>query len=195
MPLIYLVRHGRVTDAPRDPRDPELDALGLAQAEDAARELAQRIGGPLPILVSPLRRCRETAAPLARLWAAAPVVEPRVVEVPSPDNPGLSRNDWLDHALASTWAQAEAFGESYQAGYAQFLRGWRRGVLEAVLACAGDTVIFSHYVPINVLAGHASGWERIAGFRPANGSITVFEVEGETIRLREQGREVASRVV
>ena len=40
--------------------------------------------GPLPIVVSPLRRTRETAAALERLWATTAVVDDRVAEIPSP---------------------------------------------------------------------------------------------------------------
>ncbi|MBV8062874.1 MAG: histidine phosphatase family protein, partial [Nevskia sp.] len=89
MPLIYLVRHGRVSDTPQDPRDPELDAAGHAQAEAVAQDLLRRLPQPLPILCSPLRRCRETAAPLATAWNIAPDIEPRVIEVPSPHSAAL----------------------------------------------------------------------------------------------------------
>lgn len=195
MPLIYLVRHGRVSDMPLDARDPELDSVGHAQAEAAAQELLRRLRRPLPILSSPLRRCRETAAPLAAAWNVAAVIEPRVIEVPSPHSAALSREDWLNQALASSWDEAARFGESHEAGFAQRFGAWRRAVVQAVLDCAGDTVIFAHYIPINALAAAALGAQRIVSFRPANGSITVFETGGGAVRLVEQGRELASRVV
>ncbi len=195
MPLICLIRHGRVTDTPQDARDPELDATGHAQAEAAARELRERLPEKLPILSSPLRRCRETAAPLAQAWRMEPVVEPRVIEVPSPRNDSLDRETWLRMALASTWDEAAQFGEQYERGFVHIFEDWRRGVVQAVLDQAADTVIFSHFVPINALLSAATGAEQIVSFRPANGSITVFETGGGTIRLIEQGREVDSRVV
>ena len=118
-----------------------------------------------------------------------------MIEVPSPHDPVLSRDAWLDHALASSWDEAARFGDSHEAGYAQRFAQWRQDVVQAVLDCAGDTVIFSHFIPINVLAAAALGTPRVVSFRPANGSITVFETAGGAIRLVEQGREVASRVV
>ncbi|HZR36743.1 MAG TPA: histidine phosphatase family protein [Nevskia sp.] len=195
MPLVYLVRHGRVTATPHDARDPELDAAGQAQAEAAAQELQRRLPHPLPILCSPLRRCRETAAPLARAWNREPRIEPRVIEVPSPHDPALSRDAWLDRVLGGSWDEAAQSGERHEAGYAQRFARWRSDVAQAVLDCAGDTVIFAHFIPINALAAAALGASRVVSFRPANGSITVFETGGGTIRLVEQGREVASRVV
>jgi broad specificity phosphatase PhoE len=195
MPLLYLVRHGRVTGAPQDPRDPELDETGHAQAAAAAQELRRRLPAPLRILSSPLRRCRETAAPLAQAWGARPVVEPRVIELPSPRDAALQRETWLQRALASRWDEAAAFGEQHERGFTAMFESWRRGVVEAALDCAADTVIFSHFIPINALVSAATGAERVLSFRPANGSITVFETSGAAIRLVEQGGQLDSRVV
>ena len=196
MPLIYLVRHGRVSDAPQDARDPELDTTGHTQAAAAAQELQRRLPAPLRILSSPLRRCRETAAPLARAWSAEPVVEPRVIEVPSPRNDALDREDWIRRVLAGGWDEAAQFGEQHQPGFAGFFASWRKDVVQAVLDCTADTVIFSHFIPINVLVAAATGTQKVMSFRPANGSITVFETGGGApIRLVELGQAVVSRVV
>jgi broad specificity phosphatase PhoE len=59
MSLIYLIRHGQAEAGWNTHRDPGLDDTGRQQAEAAARALADR--GPLPIVVSPMRRARETA--------------------------------------------------------------------------------------------------------------------------------------
>lgn len=195
MPLLYLVRHGRVVDAPQEPRDPELDALGQEQARAAADELRRRLPAALPVLSSPLRRCRETAAPLLAAWGAALRIEPRVIEVPSPRSGALGREDWVRRVLAGSWDEAAQFGERHQPGFAGFLAGWRREVLQAALDCTVDTVIFSHFIPITVLVGAATGAQQVMSFRPANGSITVFETGRQAIRLVERGREVDSRVV
>ncbi|MDP9464079.1 MAG: histidine phosphatase family protein, partial [Actinomycetota bacterium] len=66
MTRLYLVRHGRAAAGWNTDPDPRLDALGLDQATSVARRLAPL--GPLPILSSPLLRCRQTAAPLAEIW-------------------------------------------------------------------------------------------------------------------------------
>ncbi|MFI4981114.1 MAG: histidine phosphatase family protein [Nevskiales bacterium] len=189
MPLIYLVRHGRIADVPANPLDPELGEQGLEQARTAARELQARLPHPLPILTSPMRRCRQTAAPLAELWQTVPVVEPRVIEVPAPRQPGLQREQWLKRLLAADWTQAD------EGDNGAVVAAWRQGVREAILACAGDTVIFTHFVPINVIAGLALGQDSVCCFRPDNGSVTVVEVSADGVRLVERGREVQTRVV
>lgn len=193
LPLIYMVRHGRA-DALRD-RNPELDALGREQAEAVGRLLHGRIAAPLPILTSPLVRCRQTAEPLARLWGAAPAVEDRVVEIPTPQAEGVVRDEWLRFALAATWADVARHGETLQAGFAVRLEQWRRGMLGTLLERTQDTVIFTHFVPINAVYAHALGLERVTSFQPDNTSVTVFETGAAGVRLLERGRELQTPVI
>jgi broad specificity phosphatase PhoE len=190
MPIIYLVRHGRVDANSANPLDPELSPEGAEQARAVARDLYARLPSPLPILTSPLRRCRETAAPLAQLWHAQPQPEPRVAEIPSPQPAAGARNAWLKQILGATWAELERALEPNQAGFSELLAAWRRGVREAVCSCNADTVIFAHFVPLNVVVGAALGQDRVVCFRPDNASVTVVETLAHGIRLIELGREM-----
>jgi broad specificity phosphatase PhoE len=194
MATVYIVRHGRVASNPADAGDPELSPEGQAQAEAVGQELASRLSGTLPIFSSPLRRCRETAAPLSRLWGVQPIMDARVAEVPGPPAAALPRDEWLRRALVLDWPELIQLGKSLQAGYDSTLVNWREGVLSAVLACRNDAVIFSHFVPVNVLTGRATRSQRVACFLPDHTSITIFETTGDEIRLLERGREMKSRV-
>ena len=194
MPTLYVVRHGRVASSPIDPEDPELSAEGQSQAAAVAQELRTRLPRKLPILTSPLRRCRETAAPLSAIWGVQPVIEPRIAEVPGPPPAALAREEWLRRALIAEWPELIELGQTLQEGYDSTLTNWRSGVLEAVLACPHDAVIFSHFVPVNVLTGRATRSERVACFLPDHTSVTVFETADNDIRLVERGRELKSKV-
>jgi broad specificity phosphatase PhoE len=66
---------------------------------------------------------------------------------------------------------------------------WRESVIAALLAIGEDTVIFTHYIAINVAAGAALGDDRVVVFSPDNCSITVFENGGGRLQLIEKGRE------
>lgn len=137
-----------------------------------------------------MRRCRQTAAPLLELWQSEPRVEPRLAEVPGPDPARLARKEWLRQSMLVDWPEFILLGESVQSGHEAALRSWRANVVEAVLDCREDTVMFSHFVPLNVLAGKAIGSERVACFKPDHTSVTVFETRGTHIRLLERGREM-----
>ena len=189
MATLYVVRHGRVDPAAHDPYDPDLSTEGHSQAASVAEELHARLPGRLPILTSPLRRCRQTAAPLCALWGMEPIVEPRVAEIPGPPPDLLSRAEWIRRSLVADWPEFIALGQSLVDGYHSVLTHWRAGVLEAVLACPHDAIIFSHFVPVNVLTGHATGSDRVACFLPDHASVTIFETNDNEIRLIEKGRQ------
>lgn len=179
MPLLHLVRHGRAEAGFGESMDPGLDALGRGQAEDVAARLAPL--GPLAILSSPLRRARETAAPLARLWNCAPAIEPAVAEIPSPRGLGLQeRVAWLRGLMGGSWREAS-----------RDLAEWRERCVATAAAIAEDTVVFSHYIAINVLYGAATGDDRVVAFSPDNCSVTIFAADGATLRLVEKGNEAS----
>jgi broad specificity phosphatase PhoE len=192
MPLIYMIRHGEAAAGWDADTDPGLSEKGRAQSEAVAREIEARVGRKLPLLSSPLRRCRETSEPLAASWAATPAIEPRVAEVPSPIADLSARGAWLRRLMSGTWAEALA-PENTGNGKLD-LAAWRRAVIDALTERREDTVIFSHFIAINVAAGAATGDDRFISFRPDNCSVTIFETSGGTLKLVEQGREAETRV-
>jgi broad specificity phosphatase PhoE len=177
MARIYMVRHGKAEAGFGEGMDPGLDALGRTQAEAVAQTLKGK--GPLPILSSPLRRTQETAAPLAALWQRVPVIEAAVAEIPSPKGMTLEeRAQWLRKLMAGSWRTVPPE-----------LAEWREACIATVASIANDSVIFSHYVAINVLAGSALGDDRVVAFSPDNCSVTIFETGGGTLSLIEKGGE------
>ncbi len=179
MPRIHMVRHGRAAAGFGEDMDPGLDDLGRSQADAVAQRLNAL--GPRLILSSPLRRTRETAAPLTALWTATPVIEPAVAEIPSPKGMGLEeRVVWLRALMAGSWRNVPPE-----------LAAWRVACIAAMAALAQDAVVFSHYVAINVLLGAATADDRVVAFSPQYCSVTVFDNDGGALRLVEKGGEAA----
>ena len=181
MPRLTLVRHGEAAAGWDDAVDPGLSDLGRRQAA-AVAELVASTSPPLPLLVSPKRRCRETAEPLAERWSIEPTVDPAVGEVRHPDV--ADRGAWLRDLMAGTWSAAEPDA-----------RAWADGVVERLLAVETDTVVFSHFVAINVAIGRATGDDRVLCVRLGNGSRTTLDVDGSTLTLVEPPSEVADTTV
>jgi broad specificity phosphatase PhoE len=179
MPRIYMVRHGHAAAGFGEDMDPGLDDLGRTQAQAVAEKLKGL--GPRLILSSPLRRCRETSAPLARLWDRMPVIEPAIAEIPSPKGMSLeARVGWLRSLMAGSWRDVPPD-----------LAQWREACVAAVAALKEDAVVFSHYVAINVLMGTAVADDRVVVFSPENCSVTVFDNTGGKLRLLEKGGEAS----
>ena len=183
MSRLILVRHGRAAGGWDDDLDPGLDELGRAQAEAMAEVVAPR--GPLRILVSPMKRCCETAAPLERRWSTVATVDPAVGEIPSPpDVPMEERTSWLRIAMGGTWADV---GDEH--------RRWRDSVVDRLLAIGVDTVVVSHFVAINVAIGEALSADQIVIAALDNCSQTVIDVVGGKLVLVEQGFEAPDTLV
>ncbi len=181
MPKIYLVRHGKAAAGWDADPDPGLDDLGRQQAIQAAESLSSV--GPLDIVSSPLARTRETAMPLAELWQRTPRIEARVTEIPSPTADLAERSEWLRGVMADTWSNLS-----------QDLLNWRQDIIDALFDLQNDTVIFSHFIAINAVAGKAEGDERVVGFLPDNGSITIIETGPNGILMVEKGIEAGTKV-
>ena len=183
MTRLVLVRHGHASGGWDDDLDPGLDDVGRAEAEAMAERVA--VLGPLPILVSPRRRCRETAAPLERRWSTTATVDAAVDEIPSPPGvPMQERTSWLHTAMAGTWADLEP---EYS--------GWRDAVVARMLAIETDAVIVSHFVAINAAIGAATGSDQIVIAAVGNCSQTVMDVVDGRLVLVEQGFEAPDTLV
>jgi probable phosphoglycerate mutase len=118
---VYLLRHGEPDWSPAggpSVNDPELTPYGHAQARAAAERLARaRIDA---IYVSPYRRARETAAPLAALTGLEPSIVPGLAEIGVAVQ-GLSQEDVDRYFVEGTrrplgehwqgWPGAESFRE------------------------------------------------------------------------------------
>jgi broad specificity phosphatase PhoE len=182
MARLYLVRHGKATGSWDTDLDPGLDDVGREQAEAMAAALM--LQGPIPLLTSPLRRTRETAAAIERRWGIQAQVEPRVAEIPSPSTTPLQRVEWLKNVLQSRWPD---LGESLQV--------WRNQVFKTLVEFTRDTVVVSHFVAINVAVGYARNDDRVTCFRPENCSCTVLDVQDGNLRVVELGAEGASRII
>ncbi len=180
MAVLHLVRHGQALAGWGTDVDPGLSVIGVAQAEAVAGHLGAALA-PRPIVVSPLRRTRETAAPLAIRWGRAPIVEPAVREIPSPTPDLAERARWLDGALRGRWPTLD---EEAQA--------WRADLLAWVRSQREDAVVVTHFVAINAIVGAAAGSDAVTTFLPGNASVTQVAVDVatggiEVVELGEQG--------
>lgn len=190
---LVLVRHGETAlTAQRrysGRGDVELSPVGMAQASAVADRLAamMRPAAGEPVVVSsPLRRCRETAAPLAALLGVEVEIELAVGEIPTPaDLAPEARPAWLKRAFAGDWSDIE--------GDRDYL-AWTIEVAGALARYEGCAV-FSHFVALNAAVAAAQGTGAVMAFRPDHASVTVFEVVDNRLRLVEKGREASTGVL
>jgi broad specificity phosphatase PhoE len=174
--VLYLVRHGRAA-AGIENLDPGLDDLGRTQAVAAAKALAERTDGTsnLRLFVSPMRRTRETAEPIAKLLGLSSEIRPEVSEVFDSTMLIDERRSMLGPFLAGHWN-----GQSAE------LLAFRERVLRTLIELGKESaIVVSHYVAISVALGEALGDDRIAPVPVPNASISRLDVREQKLVLLE----------
>jgi broad specificity phosphatase PhoE len=190
MPKLYLIRHARPAASWGEHADPGLDAAGQRQAEEASRTLARTLDR-VPIYTSPLRRCRETARPLERLWQRSAEVLESVAELPSPPLPVPARRQWLRQAMRGTWRD---LADRAPAGAPDYL-AWRQALLDSLSRLPEASVVFTHFIAINVAVAAALSRDDVVCFRPDHTSITRVEAENGSLRVIELGQQADTEIL
>jgi len=182
MPRLYLVRHGEPAGTFTDSHDPGLSPLGHSQAKAAAEQL--RVFGPLDVISSPLKRARETAAPYVALRDVHEKICKDVAEIPTPARVAFDkRGEWLRGVMMGKWSDAEPE-----------LQAWRANVVAFLQELPRNTVIFSHYVAINVAVAAARNDDRVTVCAPTHCSITILDATPDALIEIELGRQGESVV-
>jgi broad specificity phosphatase PhoE len=108
-------------------------------------------------------------------------IEPGVGEIASPTSELAGRAEWLRHVMSSRWPDLEPG-----------LRSWRQNVLDTLCAFATPTVVFTHFIAINVAVGAATGQDPVVCFAPDNASRTVIDVIDGRLHLITRGAPVST---
>ncbi len=181
MTRLLLVRHGEAAAGWGIDADPGLSELGREQSRQMAASLDA--GPRLPVRVSPLRRARETAAPLEGAWSTTAAVDPVIRELPSPNGHLHDRAEWLRGALRGRWH--ELHDEAQR---------WRDAIVDSARALTAPEVWVTHFVVINTVVGAETGAEQVVVFSPANCSVTEVEVRDGELTVLRRGHEARTEI-
>lgn len=184
---ILLVRHGESAPARLNQSfelvdghgDPELDPVGVEQAQRVAERL---VGEPIAaIYISTLRRTAETAAPLAARLGISPVVEPDIREVHLGEwEAGLFRIRVREqHPIAQEMFAKERWDVIPGAEPKEQFEARVRGALNRVAARHRDhmVAVFTHGGVIGQALSLATGSRPFAFTGADNGSVSHLVIE------------------
>jgi broad specificity phosphatase PhoE len=138
----------------------------------------------MPVIVSPLRRARETASEFEALWQRPATVEARVAEIPSLGMTLAERGEWLKALTKRRWLELD-----------DAVQSWRRTAIESLLEISQDTIVVSHFMIINAVVSWATADGEVVCCQPMQGSRTTLERVGDSFRVIELGVQGASRVL
>jgi phosphoserine phosphatase len=191
--ILYVARHGE-TDWNREGRyqgqlESQLTSVGLAQARALARALGTHPIGR--VISSPLKRCTDTARPLARLRGVETETEHRLIEIAHGKWEGRLRSEIAadDARTMRDWRASPqrvrfAGGESLADVRARF-RDWLQSVRD--LEAAGIAAI-THDVLVRLAILEARGLPSadLWHVRVVNGGYARFDVSGEHFVLLDE---------
>lgn len=180
---LYLVRHGQAAAGWDVDPDPGLSEQGVQQALDVRDCFAAQ--APVELVSSPLRRAVQTAGPLAQAWQSTLHIDPVFREIPAPQ--GISMQDrigWLLSIRDQDWGQAS-----------DELWRWRDAIQARLQQIEQPAIIFTHFMVMNLVAGIATGCERMVHYQPANGSVLSLTRSGDVLQIADWGAQAPSRVL
>ncbi len=188
MANIYIVRHGQAASSWDQDLDPPLSELGQQQAQASASKMISLLNernqlDSIQCVSSPILRAHETAQAFQALSQKEIIIEPRVAEIPSPIDDLQERMPWLMSIMKDSWPNLSSL-----------LNQWREDCINYVSSLEQDTLIFSHYIAINVLIGHCRNDERVICYHPDNASVHHFNNDSQGLTLVSLGKEANTTI-
>lgn len=195
---ILLIRHGESVPAREDAPfelveghgDPELDPVGVDQAEKVCARLAGRTDGKAidAIYVTTLQRTSQTAAPLAKVLGLEPMVEPDLREVFLGEWEGgiyrlkVSQGDPISFRMLEEERWDVIPGAERDEDFAERVRA---GINRIAGKHPDQTVaVFTHGGVIGRAVAEASGSRPFSFLAANNASITHLVVVGDRWAVR-----------
>jgi broad specificity phosphatase PhoE len=184
MTQIFLIRHGEAAAGWGQDLDPPLSKLGKKQALDAAQYLFENVPNieNFQCLSSPIKRAHETAQAFADISGKKVDIQAKVAEIPSPIDDVHERMPWLMNVMQEEWQNLSPL-----------LNDWRQSCIDYISSLQHDSVIFSHYIAINVIIGHCQQDNKVISYYPDNCSIHHFENSPE-LHIVKLGKQAKTKI-
>jgi len=177
---IYLIRHGEAGKSWDEDPDPGLSEKGIMQSEKIVSYLSEELKDKsFDVISSPLLRAQQTAIPLQKALNFEISINNSFAEIPSPGIKLSERKLWLKNIFDSKIIDLESTQVK-----------WREEIIKSLINLKRHTLIFSHFMVINCVAGWIQQQEKVVNFYPANCSITKIQKKEGELRLIKLGDEL-----
>ena len=181
---IYLIRHGEAGKSWDEDADPGLSEKGIKQSEKIVSHLTEELKGKsFDVISSPLLRAQQTAIPLQKVLNFEISINNSFAEIPSPGIKLSERKLWLRNIFDSKIIDLK-----------NPQLEWREQIIKSLIDLKRHTLIFSHFMVINCVAGWIKQQEKVVNFYPNNCSITKISKKEEELELIKLGDELSTIV-
>ena len=182
---IILIRHGEASSSWEKSADPGLSDLGKAQAEECSNELLKiKNISSFNLISSPLTRAKETSKPLSKKINIPVSINPIFAEIPSPGINLSERKEWLQKIFKMKLSDLETPQKK-----------WKDAIVGEIENLNYPTIIFSHFMVINIIVSYLKKNDLVVSFYPDNCSITNLSMDNEgKIKIINLGSELQTEL-
>ncbi len=181
---IFLIRHGEAAQSWDQSADPGLSELGKEQALECFNTLYKNEDlDRFNLVSSPLKRAQETSLHFKKNLDKQLHLNEAFREIPSPGISLLERKSWLQEVFKKNINELEKPQQIWQSKIIANLKGFTE-----------PTIIFSHFMVINIVVSTLKSDPRVVSFYPDNCSITEIENNEGTLNLISTGNELQTQV-
>ena len=181
---IILIRHGEASASWERSTDPGLSDLGKNQAEECANILLKiKNIESFELISSPLSRAKETGEALSKKLNNKIIINPLFAEIPSPGINLQDRKTWLQDIFSKNLIDLETPQKK-----------WYQKIISELKEIKKPSIVFSHFMVINIIVSHLTNNKEIVSFYPDNCSITKIEKENGEIKLINLGSQLQTIV-
>ena len=139
---IILIRHGEAASSWGDDPDPGLSNLGKSQSE-AVRENLESFKSQNFQLISSPKKAIETAQPTSLDWKSEIKIDDAFSEIPASNIKLERRMEWLKSMMNMDITMLP-----------EDVKEWRSRIIEKLINIKSNSIIFSHFMVINVVVGY-----------------------------------------
>ena len=165
---IFLIRHGEAAQSWDQSADPGLSELGKEQALECFNTLdGNEDLNQFNLVSSPLKRAQETSLHFKKSYDKQLSLNEAFREIPSPGISLLERKNWLQEIFKKNINELEKPQQI-----------WQSKILSTLKSFAEPTIIFSHFMVINIVVSTLKEDSRVKGF---NIGTNAGKVAGQSI--------------
>ena len=180
---IILIRHGEAASSWSDDPDPGLSNLGKNQAEALKENLESLKSKNFQLISSPKKRAIETAQPTSLDWKSEIKIDDTFSEIPASYIKLERRMEWLKSIMKMDITLLP-----------KDVKKWRSRIIGSLISIKSNSIIFSHFMVINVVVGYIKNHPILLSMYPDNGSLTKIKVSNGKISLIEIGDEKNTKI-
>ena len=180
---LIFVRHGEAAENWGEHPDPGLSENGILQSQKLISNISLQSLEDFIFVSSPKSRARMTADPLIEKYKKSLLIDNIFSEIPSSKVVISGKKEWLKKIMTMNISDLP-----------KEVSDWRNNIIGKSLSFSNNTIIFSHFMVINIVVSTLKEDPRIVSFYPDNCSITELESDKGKLNLISTGNELQTHV-